>query len=129
MSICNSDSQCTTTLLKPIQANESSSKDGRTDGLTSNDTLLNGKVKKSRKSRKPKFRYPLVWILWDDASVDNSWGDPETLEIDATPNVTVGFLVKETDNHVVVVSTYSHEDWVNARVQIPKGMITARGIL
>jgi hypothetical protein len=68
-----------------------------------------------------------VWIEWDDASVDNSWGDPEHIEIDATPNVTVGFLVKETDKHIVVVSTYSSELWVNARVQIPKGMITARG--
>ncbi len=91
--------------------------------------LLSGKAKKGRKSRRPKFKYPLVWIMWDDASVDNSWVDPEHLQIDATPNVTTGFLIKETDNHVVVVSTYSNEFWVNAVVQIPKGMITARGVI
>jgi len=72
--------------------------------------------------KKQVYKYPLVEIIWDDAEVTNHWEtNTETAISDATVT-TVGFLVVETDTHLIVASTYSGED-TNARIQIPRGMV------
>lgn len=65
----------------------------------------------------------LVEIKWDDASaLEHGWCDPE--EEKPTPQwvQTVGFLVKQTEHHVVIAHTVS-EGWANGRFQIPRAMI------
>ena len=74
------------------------------------------------------MRYPLVHIEWDDASADNKWVSVDDIEIDDGTVTTIGFLVKETDKHIVIASTCWGSD-VNAMMQIPKAMIVSRKIL
>ncbi len=73
------------------------------------------------------YPYPLVEILWDDAAVDTGWDEPPKTLVDQICT-TVGFVVSETDQHIVIASTYS-EGHVNARIQIPKAIIKSRRIL
>lgn len=70
------------------------------------------------------YKYPLVEVQWDDAEVDTGWTEtPDKLE----PSIatTVGFLVKETRNHILIASTYD-ELHINGTIQIPKKMIKTR---
>ena len=72
----------------------------------------------------PKFKYPLFHIEWDDATTDNGWEEvPENLEPSLA--ITVGFLVRETKDHLLIASTYD-ETHTNARLQIPKKLIKSR---
>lgn len=98
--------------------------DGKTDGSTSSVTQKSGTPRRSKR-RKPKFKYPLVWIEWDDAAVFDNWEYEENVEPEIGVVTTVGFLLKETEDHIVVASTYS-DTLSNARIQIPKSMIKFR---
>ena len=77
------------------------------------------------RKKKQNYKYPLIEITWDDAEVTNHWETTaETIVTDAMVT-TVGFLVKETDTHLVIASTYA-DDLTNARIQIPKAMVKTR---
>ncbi len=78
--------------------------------------------------KKQPYKYPLVEILWDDAEVTNHWEDTKDTIVTDAVCTTVGFLVKETDTHIVIASTYA-DDLTNARIQIPKGMVKTRKAL
>lgn len=80
------------------------------------------------RKKKQIYKYPLVEILWDDAEVTNHWEDNSETVVNEVLCTTVGFLVKETDTHLVIASTYA-EDLTNARIQIPKGMVKTRKAL
>lgn len=75
-------------------------------------------------SKKTKFPYPLVLIEWKDAQTSHGW---ET-EMDADtllPTVlTVGFLIRETQDAFLVSSTIGLDKTNNSRLLIPKGMVT-----
>lgn len=65
--------------------------------------------------------FPIVVIQWDDASTDVGWEEiPKTIEPQVC--VTIGFNIKETDDHVLIASTTDGHA-TNARIQIPKKMI------
>ena len=71
-----------------------------------------------------KYKYKLVHLTWDDAQSDMGWEEvPEKLEPSIA--ITVGFLIRETKDHLLIASTYD-EDTTNARIQIPKKMILTR---
>ena len=83
-------------------------------------------------TKKPKFKYPLVKIVWVDAETEHGWE-----EIDEASNlplaITVGFLIKDqVDVHgnemYLVASTYS-ESSTNGRFKIPKGMVKEYEVL
>ena len=61
-------------------------------------------------------------VVWDDASsLDAGWYDPD--EVPKNQLVTtVGFLVAESEEHVVLAQS-TDDVWVNGRFQIPKKMI------
>jgi len=70
---------------------------------------------------------PLVEVVWDDAESGNGWEVeiPETLKDRLC--LTVGFLVKETENHILIASTISQDVkenlHFNCYLQIPMGMV------
>lgn len=68
-----------------------------------------------------KFKH--VKIVWDDAESSDGWeGIPDKLEPKLV--TTVGFLIVETDKHVLVAGSVGHGDEdCNNRLQIPKAMI------
>lgn len=70
-------------------------------------------------------KYPTYLIEWDDAMADASWEILREEDIKDSKCYTLGFLVGETKKHIVIASTYDEEsEHTNARLQIPKGMIT-----
>lgn len=71
-----------------------------------------------------KYKFKLVEITWDDASTDDGWAAaPENLEPQLA--TTVGFVVRETKDHILIASTYD-ENHTNGRIQIPKKMIKSK---
>lgn len=80
----------------------------------------NSSTKKIRKT-KTLYKYPVVVIIWDDAETAGGWEEiPE--EIKPAIATSMGFLIKESDDHVLIASSYD-ERHVNGRLQIPRGMI------
>ena len=75
-------------------------------------------------AKKQKHKYPLVEILWHDATTHNQWVDVADIEkevgVDLT--TTLGFLVKEDENAFYVASTI-HECMTNAQITLPRGMV------
>ena len=68
-------------------------------------------------------KYPLVEIRWDDAaSLEHGWVDPEQEKPVAQMVTTVGFLIADDSDYVVIAST-TDGTWVNGRFQIPRGMV------
>ena len=66
--------------------------------------------------------FKLVEVIWDDAEAQTGWEDPPK-KIKPAVAVTVGFLVAESDRHIIVASTIgTGENSTNLRLQIPRGM-------
>lgn len=91
---------------------------------------LNAKPK--RKKAKPKsastsYKYPLIEVIWDDASTDNGWEPvPDVLVPELV--TTVGFLVRETQEHILIANSYD-PNHTNGRIQIPIRMVVSRKVL
>jgi len=72
------------------------------------------------------MRYPLLIVEWDDAETFNGW-EPVPSELNFARVITVGFLAKETEKHMMLVASFEPEGLnTNERMQIPKGMIISR---
>lgn len=85
------------------------------------------KRKQKPKSKSTSYKYPLIEVIWDDASTDNGWEAPPD-ELIPELVITVGFLVRETDSHLLIANSYD-PNHTNGRIQIPKGMVTSRKVL
>ena len=92
------------------------------------------KIESTKPKRKPKsktistpYRFPLVEIKWDDAETSDGWDEPP-LELKEAIAITVGFLVRETDKHLLIASTYD-PNHTNGRIQIPVGMVISKKVL
>jgi len=69
---------------------------------------------------------PFVEVVWDDAETFCGWDvAPEKLK--ARLVLTCGFLVKETEDHLLIANTISPDDegnlHNNSRIQIPTNMV------
>lgn len=82
----------------------------------------------SLKLKLKKYEFPLVEILWDDAAdlQIEGWTSSDNIDTKHQIAITVGFLVKETEEHVVVAHTIDNNGEVTGLMQIPKGMIQYR---
>lgn len=72
------------------------------------------------------MNFPLLEILWDDAATSHGWEQANDIKPEVEIAVTVGFLVKETAEHVVIASTVGEDGSCNGRIQVPKKMIRKR---
>lgn len=81
---------------------------------------------------KPKYKYPLVEVVWVDAETEHGWE-----EVDEEANLplatTIGFLIKDQadkngNEMLLIASTYA-DNATNGRFKIPKGMIKEMKIL
>lgn len=73
--------------------------------------------------------FPLVIVNWIDAATDNGWTDTDEAH-DFTPPacVTVGFLVADKPDHIVLAQSHGGDEMGN-RWTIPRGMVTAMRVL
>jgi len=69
--------------------------------------------------------YPLIEMVWADATGDNGWDVADKKEYEKEMLVlTIGFLVNHNDKNVVVASTIHGEEYgTNSRIIVPIGMI------
>lgn len=72
-----------------------------------------------------KAPFPLVEVIWLDAASDpQGWEAVETMaEVAAEEVWTVGFLVKESANALLIASSVCKEKTCNSRMTIPRGMV------
>ena len=79
------------------------------------------------KLKRPKQAFPLVEIIWDDAStLTGTWKSKEEFEKEPlTPQLmlSVGFLIREDEDYIVVAMDLDNEGGHASRSQIPKGMV------
>lgn len=76
-----------------------------------------------------KSKHPLLAILWEDAETASGWDTTDNVHAVAPVVLTVGFLIKEGRNAIVVASTVDSEESNNARMLIPKKMIKSVEII
>lgn len=68
----------------------------------------------------------LVYIEWIDATTDDGWS--QKLDLQAHLIKSVGWLVNETKNEVVLAADFSPPD-TNRRIAIPSGWIKNKRFL
>lgn len=83
--------------------------------------------------KRPKQKYPLVEVIWDDAtSLSQGWKNPEEWEKEPIkPEIvlSVGFVVKETEAYLILAMDTDSDGDHASRSQIPKGMVRSVKIL
>ncbi len=73
---------------------------------------------------KPPF--PLVAIVWDDASTDHGWQHVDEDDTARNMVLTIGFLTREDDHYIYLASTCDEQKNTNSRIKIPRGMVATR---
>ena len=81
------------------------------------------KTKKPVTIRRPFQKYPLVEVIWDDAAgLKDGWKATHEMP-DPCIALSVGFLVRESDDHIIIAQDTDAEGSHNGRTQIPRGMV------
>lgn len=71
----------------------------------------------------------MVEIVWDDAAgLRHGWLDKSDPLVPQLA-LSVGFVIREDDDHIVIASDTDDGGAHNGRTQIPKGMIKSRKVL
>lgn len=76
--------------------------------------------------RAKKYPFPLVEILWKDAQTGHGWEHADDITVEIPTVITVGFLVKENEDGLVIASSVGTDRHNNARITVPKGMVVSR---
>lgn len=73
--------------------------------------------------KRPSQKFDLVEVIWNDASeLTSGWTD-EIEKDEPALALSVGFLVRETKEHIVIAQDTDAEGHHNGRSQIPRGMV------
>ena len=81
------------------------------------------------KVKRPSQHYDLVEVIWNDASDLTSGWVKEIDEDEPALALSVGFLVRETAEHIVIALDTDGEGNHNGRSQIPRGMVKKLRVL
>lgn len=90
-----------------------------------------GKRKQSEKSgiTRPKQKFDLVEVWWDDASGLPSGWDDKVPTVEHQICLSVGFLIHETPDHIILAMDLDASGNHNGRSQIPRGMVKYMKVL
>jgi len=81
------------------------------------------------KITRPKQVYPLIECIWDDAAgLKHGWTAKEE-KIEPYIVLSVGFLIRETEDHILIAQDVDGEGGHNGRSQIPRGMLKHMRVL
>lgn len=79
--------------------------------------------------KRPKQLFDLVEVTWDDASeLLSGWTD-EVEDDGPQLALSVGFLIRESKDHIVIAQDIDEQGHHNGRSQIPRGMVKKIKIL
>jgi hypothetical protein len=68
--------------------------------------------------------YPLIEVEWLDTFTSGGWKHPEQIRSDTMPLIhSVGYLIQDTEERLVLVQQVSDAGYVAEAVFIPKGMV------
>ena len=82
-----------------------------------------------KKIRRPFQHYNLCEVVWDDAAgLRHGWTAKEE-KLEPQLCLSVGFLIRENADHIMIASDTDAEGSHNGRTQIPRGMIKKIKIL
>lgn len=77
--------------------------------------------------KRPAQKYPLVEVWWDDAtSLAHGWKTQAEFTAEALNHeivMSVGFLIAESADHIVLAMDVDKEGQHNQRGQIPRSMV------
>lgn len=72
---------------------------------------------------RPHQHFNLVEVTWDDASgLRHGWATKQEMPEPALA-LSVGFLILETKDHIIIAQDTDSEGSHNGRSQIPRGMV------
>ena len=70
------------------------------------------------------------FIQWYDAGTDDGWEALKDAKEHKGLTYTVGFVIRETKQAIILASTWDHEsDLTNCRITIPVNMIKKRRVM
>lgn len=77
--------------------------------------------------KRPKQTFTLVEVIWDDAAaMTHGWKTKEEFDKESViPElmISVGFLIKETPDHIIIAMDIDRDGGSNQRSQIPRSMV------
>lgn len=78
---------------------------------------------KPKKLKRPEQHYDMVEVIWDDAAgFKDGWKDkPDPIEPQLA--LSVGFVIVDTTDHIILASDTDDRGAHNGRTQIPRGMV------
>ena len=75
------------------------------------------------KLKRPRQGFDLIEVIWDDASeLTAGWTD-EIEKTEPALALSVGFLIKDSKDHIVIAMDIDDQGHHNGRSQIPRGMV------
>jgi hypothetical protein len=78
---------------------------------------------------RPKQMWDMVEVTWNDASaLTDGWTD-EVEKDEPQLALSVGFLIRDTKEHIIIAQDIDEHGHHNGRSQIPKGMVKRIKIL
>lgn len=81
------------------------------------------KSEKPKKLKRPEQHYDLYECWWDDAAgLRHGWMD-KTEKIKPQMALSVGFLIKDEPDHIIIAQDTDDDGGHNGRTQIPRGMV------
>jgi hypothetical protein len=81
------------------------------------------------KTKRPFQHYDLVEVVWDDAAgLKHGWTAKHE-KVEPYIALSVGFLIVETEGHIIIAQDTDGEGSHNGRTQIPRGMVKKLKIL
>ena len=81
------------------------------------------KLNMAKKLKRPEQYYDLVEVLWDDAAgLRHGWMD-KAEKPKPQLALSVGFLISDEPEHIVIAQDTDDDGGHNGRTQIPRGMV------
>jgi hypothetical protein len=79
--------------------------------------------------KRPFQGFDMVEVIWNDASeLTSGWTD-EIEKDEPALALSVGFLVRETKEHIIIAQDIDQQGHHNGRSQIPRGMVKSLKVL
>lgn len=76
-----------------------------------------------KQTKRPFQNYPLVEVIWDDAAGLKDGWTAKHEKLEPYIALSVGFLIRDTGEHIIIAQDTDGDGSHNGRTQIPRGMV------